>query len=194
MQNLYCQGVNQMEMVIENVAGRTKQVGPTLRGRRKTVGEGGLGWGTIPFKPRDPGAGERERVKARRLSVLVRPLTLEPSELEAGAIGLGARGGFRLASAPPLRDSVLTEPRLPITVRVSSSVSSSSVHTPDAELVNASAWITCTIFNFSQRDSQRMFEGGTKHDTSSMPPFRTNERGMREKRSRRETHLDELAW
>ena len=137
MQNLYCQGVIQMEMVTENVAGRTKPVGPTLRGRRKTVGEGGLGWGTIPFKPTDPGAGEREGVKVRRLRVLVRPLTLEPSELEAGGIGLGARGDFRLASAPPLRDSVLTEPRLPITVCVSSSVSSSSVHIPDAELENA---------------------------------------------------------
>lgn len=89
----------------------------------------------IPFKPREFGAGERERVKVRRLRVLVRPLALalEPSELEAGGAGLGARGGFRLASAPPLRDSTLTEPRLPTTVRVSSSVSSSSVLIPDAE-------------------------------------------------------------
>ena len=137
MQNLYCQGVIQMEMVTENVPGKTKPVGPTLRGRRKTVGEGGLGWGAIPFKLRDPGIGERERVNGRRLRVLVRPLILEPSELEAGSIGLGARGDFRLASAAQLRDSALTEPRLPITVCVSSSVSSSSVLIPDAELVDA---------------------------------------------------------
>lgn len=43
MQNLYCQGVIQKEIVTENDPGRTKPVGPTLRGRRKTVGDGGLG-------------------------------------------------------------------------------------------------------------------------------------------------------
>lgn len=43
MQNLYCQGVIQREIVRENVAGRTKPVGPTVRGRRKAVGEGGRG-------------------------------------------------------------------------------------------------------------------------------------------------------
>lgn len=166
MENLYCQGVNQMEVVTENVPGRTKPVGPTLRGR--TVGEGGLGWGMIPFKPRDPGAGERERVKVRRLRVLVRPLTLAPSELEAGGTGLGARGGFRLASAPPLRDSTLTEPRLPITVCVSSSVSSSSVHIPDAELVNASVRDPTMS---SQGDSQRILEGSARQNTPSMTPF-----------------------
>lgn len=147
MQNLYCQGVIQKEIVRENVPGRINPVGPTLRGRRNTVGEGGLGWGMIPFKPRDIGAGERERVKVRRLRVLVRLFTLEPSELEAGGTGLGARGGFRLASAPPLRGSMLTEPRLPITVRVSSSVSSSSVLIPDAELVNASVRVSRSFFS-----------------------------------------------
>jgi hypothetical protein len=149
-----------MEIVAENAPGRTKPVSSTLR--RRTVGEGGLGWGMIPFKPRDPGAGERERVKVRRLRVLVRLLTLEPSEPEAGGTGLGARGGFRLASAPPLRDSMLTEPRLPTTVCASSSVSSSSVLIPDAELVNASVRVPNTC---PQRDSQRILEG------SATPPF-----------------------
>ena len=164
MQNLYCQGVIQMEMVTENAPGRTKLVGPTLRGRRKTVGDGGLGWGAIPFKPRDPGAGERERVKVRRLRVLVRPLTLEPSELEGGGIGLGSRGDFRLASVPPLRDSVLTEPRLPMTVCVSSSVSSSSVLAPDAELVNTLEWVPRTVsLNATRNECLREVQGMTLH-------------------------------
>jgi hypothetical protein len=92
----------------------------------------------IPFRPRPCGAGERERVNVRRLSVLpVRPFVfLDPSELDAdGGVGVGTRGGFRFASpATTLRVSALTEPRLSITVRVSSSVSSSSVLIPDAEL------------------------------------------------------------
>jgi hypothetical protein len=72
----------------------------------------------------------------RRLRVLVRLLTLDPSELEAGGAGLGARGGFWFVSLspPPLRVSALIEPRLSITVCVSSSVSSSSVLVPDAGL------------------------------------------------------------
>jgi hypothetical protein len=115
--------------------------GPTMRGRRKAVGEGGGGWGMIPFMPRDCGAGERERVKVRRLSVPVRPLlAFRPSELWADSAGLGARGTFRLVSPPLLRVSTtLVEPRLPITVCESLSVSSSSVLKPDAELTNRSA-------------------------------------------------------
>jgi hypothetical protein len=95
----------------------------------------------IPFMPRDCGAGDRERVKVRRLSVPLWPwlLALRPSELEAGG-GLGGGGGFRLDSPPLLRVSEkLMERRLPITVCVSPSVSSSSVLKPDAELTNASA-------------------------------------------------------
>jgi hypothetical protein len=49
----------------------------------------------IPFMPRDCGAGDRERVNVRRLSVPLRPwLALRPSELEAAGGGLGGRGGF----------------------------------------------------------------------------------------------------
>jgi len=140
MRSAYCQDVSRDEIVRESVAGRTKVGGPALRGRRKAVGEGRGGWGMIPFKPRACGAGERERVNVRRLSVLARPFALlEPSELDAGGgVGLGTRGGFRFDSppAPPLRVSALTEPRLPITVCVSSSVLSSSVLIPDAELEN----------------------------------------------------------
>jgi hypothetical protein len=141
MRSAYCQDVSRDESVRESVAGRMKVGGPALRGRRKAVGEGRGGWGMIPFKPRTCGAGERERVNVRRLSVLVlaRPFALlEPSELDAGGgVGLGTRGGFRFDSpAPPLRVSALTEPRLPITVCVSSSVFSSSVLIPDAELEN----------------------------------------------------------
>ena len=74
-------------------------------------------------------------MNVRRLSVLERPFALEPSELDAGGGGLGARGGFRFVSPPlPRVVSTLMEPRLPITVCASSSVSSSSVLTPDAEL------------------------------------------------------------
>lgn len=135
MQSLYCQVVIQGESVIESVPGRTQVGGPALRGRRKAVGEGSGGGGVIPFiKPRDCGAGERERVKGRRLSVPVRLLALEPSELEAGGGGLGGRGDFRFVSPPLLRVSTLMEPRLPTTVCASSSVSSSSVLKPDAEL------------------------------------------------------------
>jgi hypothetical protein len=137
MRSAYCQDVSRDESVRESVAGRTKVGGPALRGRRKAVGEGRGGWGMIPFKPRACGAGERERVNVRRLSVLARPFALlEPSELDAGGgVGLGTRGGFRFDSpVPPLRVSALTEPRLPITVCVSSSVLSSSVLIPDAEL------------------------------------------------------------
>jgi hypothetical protein len=95
----------------------------------------------IPFMPRDCGAGDRERVKVRRLSVPLWPwLALRPSELEAGGGGLGGGWGFRLDSPPLLRVSEkLMERRLPITVCVSPSVSSSSVLKPDAELTNASA-------------------------------------------------------
>jgi hypothetical protein len=120
--------------------------GPVPRGRRKAVGEASGGWGMIPFIPRDCGAGDRERVKVRRLSVPVRLwLALRPSELEAAGGGLGGGGGLRFDSPPLLRDSeTLMEPRLPITVRVSSSVSSSSVLKPDAELTNASASVTNT--------------------------------------------------
>jgi hypothetical protein len=134
MRRLYCQGVSQDESVMESVPGRTTVAGP--RGRRKAGGDGRGGCGMIPFKPRDCGAGERERVNVRRLSVPVRPFALEPSELDAGAGGggLGARGGFRFDSPPLLRVSTFMEPRLPITVCASSSVSSSSVLTPDAEL------------------------------------------------------------
>ena len=93
----------------------------------------------IPLKPRDGGAGDRERVKVRRLRVPVRArLALRPSELEAGGGGLGGRTGFPFVSPPLLRASdAFMEPRLPITVCVSSSVSSSSVLKPDAELTNA---------------------------------------------------------
>jgi hypothetical protein len=119
---------------METIPGRTKIAGPAMRGRRKAVGEGGGGWGMIP---RDCGAGDRERVKVRRLSVPLRLwLGLRPSELEARGGGLGARVAFRFVSPPPLRVSVtLTmEPRLPVTVCESSSVSSSSVLKPDAGL------------------------------------------------------------
>lgn len=91
----------------------------------------------IPFMPRDRGAGDRERVKVRRLSVPLRLLlALRPSELEAGGGGLGGRVGFWWFVSPPLlRDSeTLMELRLPITVCASLSVSSSSVLKPDAEL------------------------------------------------------------
>lgn len=96
----------------------------------------------IPFMRRDCGAGERERVKVRRLSVPVRLwLALRPSELEARGGGLGARGAFRFVSPPPLRVSatLTMEPRLPITVCESSSVSSSSVLKPDAGLTK---WVS----------------------------------------------------
>ena len=95
----------------------------------------------IPFMPRDCGAGDRERVKVRRLSVPVWPwLALRPSELEAAGGGLGGRKGFLFVSPPLLRASeTLMEPRLPMTVHESPSVSSSSVLKPDAELTNASA-------------------------------------------------------
>jgi hypothetical protein len=95
----------------------------------------------IPFMPRDCGAGDRERVKVRRLSVPVRPwLALRPSELEAAGGGLGGRRGFLFVSPPLLRVSeTLMELRLPMTVCESPSVSSSSVLNPDAELTNASA-------------------------------------------------------
>jgi len=137
MRRLYCQGVSHDESVMESIPGRMTVAGPAARGRRKAGGEGRGGWGMIPFKPRDCGAGERERVNVRRLSVPPRPFALEPSELDAGAGGgggLGARGGFRFDSPPLLRVSTFMEPRLPITVCASSSVSSSSVLTPDAEL------------------------------------------------------------
>jgi hypothetical protein len=127
---------------METVPGRTKTAGPAMRGRRKAVGEGGGGWGMIPFMPRDCGAGERERVKGRRLSVPLRLwLGLRPSELEARGGGLGARGAFRFVSPQPLRGSVtlVIEPRLPITVCESSSVSSSSVLKPDAGLIK---WVS----------------------------------------------------
>jgi hypothetical protein len=135
MRSLYCQGTIREDSVMDRVAGRTKVAGAAARGRRNEVGEGRGGWGMIPFKPRACGAGERERVKVRRLSVPVRPLALEPSELDArgGGGGLGTRGGFRV-SPPPLRASTLMEPRLPMTVCESSSVSSSSVLKPDPEL------------------------------------------------------------
>jgi hypothetical protein len=146
MRSEYCQGVRKGESVTESVPGRTKLAGPALRGRRKAVGEGrGGGWGMIPFNPRDRGAGERERVNVRRLSVPVpapavaRPLALglEPSELDARGGGVGTRGDLWLVSPPPLmltRASTLMEPRRPMTVCTSSSVSSSSVLKPDAEL------------------------------------------------------------
>lgn len=75
-------------------------------------------------------------MNVRRLSVLERPFALEPSELDAGGGGgLGTRGGFRFVSPPlPRVVSTLMELRLPITVCASSSVSSSSVLKPDAEL------------------------------------------------------------
>jgi hypothetical protein len=116
---------------MESVPGRTIPAGPALRARKKEVGEGGTGWGMMP---RERGAGERERVNVRRLRVLVRPFTLEPSELEARGEGLGTRGDLTFISPPPLRVSALIEPRLSITVRASSSVSSSSVLILDAEL------------------------------------------------------------
>ena len=136
MRRLYCQGVSQDESVMESVPGRTTVVGPAARGRKKAGGEGRGGGGMIPFKQRDCGAGERERVNVRRLSVPARPFALEPSELDAaaGGGGLGVRGDFRFDSPPLLRVSTFMEPRLPITVCASSSVSSSSVLTPDAEL------------------------------------------------------------
>jgi len=146
MRSVYCQDVKRGESVTESVPGRTKLAGPALRGRRKAVGEGrGGGWGImIPFKPRDRGAGERERVNVRRLSVpgpeaaMARPLALglEPSELDACGGGLGTRGALWLVSPPLMltRVSTLMEPRLPMTVCASSSVSSSSVLKPDAEL------------------------------------------------------------
>ena len=157
MRSLYSQGDIQKESFMESVPGRrTKLAGPILRVRRKPVGEGGPGWGMIPFKPRERGAGERERVNVRRLSVLVRLLTLEPSELEASSGGLGARGDFGFVSPPPLRVSAFMEPRLSITVCVSSSVSSSSVLILDAELANASAPVSplfLTTGDTKQRDT-----------------------------------------
>ncbi len=102
-----------------------------------------------PFLPRDRGAGDRERVKVRRLSVPLLWLALKPSELETGGCGLGARGGFQFVSPPLLRVSetlMEMEPRLPTTVCDSSSVSSPSVLNPDAELTNASASYEHTLF------------------------------------------------
>jgi hypothetical protein len=151
MRSLYSQGIVQRESLMDSVPGRTKLAGPALRVRRKeAVGDGGVGWGMSPFKPRECGAGERERVNVRRLMVLVWLLTLDPSELEAGCTGLGARGGFPFVSLPPLRVSALIEPRLSITVCVSSSVSSSSALIPDAELANASATDSSPRFSLPQ--------------------------------------------
>lgn len=92
-------------------------------------------------------------MNVRRLSVLERPFALEPSELDAagcGSGGLGARGGFRFVSPPLPRVvvSTLTEPRLPMTVWPSSSVSSSSVLTPDAELDQNTVQRTGFSFSF----------------------------------------------
>lgn len=96
-------------------------------------------------------------MKVRRLSVPVRAmLALRPSELEAGGGGLGGRRGFRFVSPPLLRVSdTFMEPRLPITVCVSSSVSSSSVLKPDAELTNALANVNTPPFSLP-RDRQKI--------------------------------------
>jgi hypothetical protein len=60
------------------------------------VGEAREGLGMIPFMPRDRSAGDRERVKVRRLSVPAWPLSgLRPSELEAADSRLGGQQNTR---------------------------------------------------------------------------------------------------
>jgi hypothetical protein len=54
IESLYSQCVIQRGIFMESVPGRTKPAGIVLRLRRKAVvGEGGAGWGMIPFKPRE---------------------------------------------------------------------------------------------------------------------------------------------